>query len=47
LEGLLAVVDLEVTTGIQDWYRYGEMEGEIPDFRGCNSEAASDLPSYG
>ena len=30
LEGLLAVMGLEVTTrGIdQDWYKYGEMEGE-------------------
>jgi len=32
-EGLLAVVGLEVTTYLyQDWYRYGEMEGESSKF---------------
>jgi len=35
LEGVLAVVGLEVTTEgirIQDWYRYGEMDGESSRF---------------
>ena len=34
MEGLLAVVGLEMTTEgvMQDWYRYGEIEGESSRF---------------
>jgi len=42
LEGLLAVVGLEVTTeGIRTGTGTERWRERVPDFRGCNAEAAS------
>jgi len=42
LEGLLAVVGLEVTTkGIRTGTGVERWKERVPDFRGCNAEAAS------
>jgi len=42
LEGLLAVVVLEVTTeGIRTGTGMERWRERVPDFRGCNAEASS------
>jgi len=42
LEGLLAVVGLEVTTeGVRTGTGTGRWRERVPDFRGCDAEGAS------
>jgi len=44
LEDLLAIVGLKVTTASirTAWYMFGDLEGRVPDFRGCNAETTGD-----